>query len=135
MISHGIVSRVIQHQILLCSIRSVSIQPEEKLHLLVTYLGHLHVLSCFVGCGKHPDLSNDVMRCCISGKFPQVLRIAALLKKIDSIRHSFANASSVILCFACMAALSCVFLCDIAQQEVVIPTIAGYALNFEQSTQ
>jgi len=85
------------------------------LHLLVTYLGHLHVLSCFVGCDKHSDLSNDVMRCCISGNFLQVLRIAALLRKIDSMRRSFADASSVILCFACMAVLSCVFLCDIAQ--------------------
>ena len=115
MISYGIVCHIIQHETPFCSIRPVSILPEEKLHLLVTYLGHLHVLSCFVGCGKHPDLSNDAMRCCISGNFLRVLRIAALLRKVDSIRHSFANASSVILCFACMAVFSCVFLCEIAQ--------------------
>ena len=87
-----------------------------------------------VGYGTHSDLSNDDMRYCIPRNFLQVLRIAALLRKIHSSRHSSRMSLRSFLALpACL--FFQIYVSAIIQWEDVISTTAGYALNFEEPKQ
>ena len=87
-----------------------------------------------VGYGKHSDLFIDDMCCCGPGNFLQVLRIAALLRKIHSSRHSSRMSLRSFLALPACSSFQ-IYISAIAQLEDVISTTAGYALNYEESKQ